>query len=258
MDLDGLARAFADLRREKEEETHFANMYLEMCVHLAQEFSKTKDEEEKPSTNDMSASEICRYFNEKVPTATKHACLRSLILRTSVVPDLDDLYWKNHEDGVHQELWIGDDWFNWSEERHLECGYVTERKKILWTETGVSKGQGRSQAKSTNPEVLEAIYLLTQGHCGRCNLESWLKKQNLEPEKETQVKNHLEGLIGTDAKFRTEPKQDRELKETHQTFMKIAVRFLGKSHTTWDGNSATIEFPNGEKWDLGGPSDWGN
>ena len=88
-------------------------------------------------------------------------------------------------------------------------------------------------------------------------MESWLKKQNLEPEKETQVKSHLEDLIGTDAKFRTEPKQDRELKETHQTFMKIAVRFLGKSHTTWDGNSATIEFPNGEKWDLGGPSDWG-
>ena len=45
MDLDGLARAFADLRREKEEETHFANMYLEMCVHLAQEFSKTKVKE---------------------------------------------------------------------------------------------------------------------------------------------------------------------------------------------------------------------
>ena len=49
MDLDGLARglaaSFADLRREKEEETHFANMYLEMCVHLAQEFSKTKVKE---------------------------------------------------------------------------------------------------------------------------------------------------------------------------------------------------------------------
>ena len=122
-----------------------------------------QDEEEKPSTNDMSASEICRYFNEKVPNATTLACLRSLILRTSVVPDLDDLYWKSHEDGVHQELWIGDDWFNWSEERHLECGYDTEKKKKLWTEIGVSKGQGRSQAKSTNPEVLEAIYLLTQG-----------------------------------------------------------------------------------------------
>ena len=88
-------------------------------------------------------------------------------------------------------------------------------------------------------------------------MESWLKKQNLEPEKETQVKNHLEGLVETDAKFRTEPKKDRELIETHQTFMKIAVRFLGKSHTTWDGKSATIEYPNGVRMDLGGPGDWG-
>ena len=136
----------------------------------------------------MSASEICRYFNEKVPTATKHACLRSLILRTSVVPDLDDLYWKNHEDGVHQELWIGDDWFNWSEERHLECGYVTERKKILWTETGVSKGQGRSQAKSTNPEVLEAIYLLTQGKSFQ-HINKDFRKKHLSKEKKPVNKN---------------------------------------------------------------------